>query len=120
MGFDEADAPIVQGFTGPGDVERALLGPGASSCAMELALKLPPLRCPKAEHEHHELDGAGVRWLQRLPAGGVACCVHCDWPVFVPPETCVERNDIEEISATFHFDDLRDNGRDAKPVRPPS
>lgn len=108
------------GFHEAGDVERALLGPGAPTEALELALVLPPRRCPRTDHEHHELDGAGVRWLQRLPGGGVAWCLHCDWPIFVPPETCVERLDVEEISGTFHFDDLRDNGAGAKPVRPPS
>lgn len=87
------------------DATRALLGPAAPLEDLDRALRRPRAPCGSASGLH-ELAGPGVRWIQRLPGGGVAWCLHCGYPVFVPPETCVERIDLDEIEGTFHFSDL--------------
>lgn len=100
---------------------RQLIGPGAAAKDLTEALTLDrPAGCSSSPSGFHELDGPGVRWIRQLPGGGTAWCLFCGAASFVGPETCLERLDLEEISATFLASDLLEHGRDAKPVRPPS
>lgn len=42
-----------------------------------------------------QLDGDAYEWCSRIPAGGLAYCLVCGIPIFIPPQTCLERIDHE-------------------------
>lgn len=55
-----------------------------------------------------ELDGESYRWCARQPAGGLTYCVRCHIPIFVPPETCLERLEPDAAHTLHHASDLRE------------
>lgn len=58
--------------------------------------------------DHHAgpclLEGEPVDLARRHPCGGLVPCEVCGRPVFVAPDTCLERveDDLEEIDGGIH------------------
>lgn len=96
MAFHELDSAL-----------RPWVGPEAPADWMDAALRVGPDAWPRPHRGPCLLGGDAVRWCRQLGGGGIVCCELCARPVFVAPETCLERQDLEEISATFHASDLR-------------
>lgn len=106
-------------FEAPGGGARDLIGPGSTPELMDRALRFCGGIGPDGEPGAHglvgkattaehfcQLEAEAFLFCSRAGAGGVAPCVVCGIPIFVPPSTCFDRVE-PEISATFHFSDLR-------------
>lgn len=101
--FYGADPAVTFGELDP--AARPLVGPEADHELLGLAMRwcggVGPRGEPgarafvgKAQAPEHlcELEAEAFEFCAKAsPAGGLAACVICGCPIFVPPETCLER-----------------------------